>query len=358
MGRICFLLPDFRGGGAEKVALDIITHLVATGRQVDLVLLRQRGELLALLPADVRVFDLNATRIRNAFLPFWRYIRRERPQAIEASMWPITIVAIVANLLAGRPAKVVVSNHAILSLQFPSARTRAAIGWSTRLFYRFADARIAVSHAVQKDVTGLSGVPADSFTIVHNPIALPDRLGRHRGLENIWRGAGLRLLTVGTLKDVKRHDLLIRALARLPKSADARLVIGGSGELEQELKSLAEAEGVAERVTFMGFVQDPWPLYSSADVFALCSDHEAFGNVLVEALYAGLPVVSTSTGGACEVLDNGRYGILLEDASPEAIAAAIMKAAGDTSDPASRVERARDLSGPSSLRAYEALLSG
>ena len=74
---------------------------------------------------------------------------------------------------------------------------------------------------------------------------------------------------------------------------DSELMIVGSGELETSLRQLAGELGIADKVIFAGFQSDPTPFYLSADLFVLSSDYEGFGNVIVEALAQGLPVVST-----------------------------------------------------------------
>ena len=98
--RIAFLLPTLGGGGAERVALTLIQEFVSRGYQVDLVLAEAKGELLPLLPPAVRVFDLKARRMRYAFVPFIRYLRARKPDAVQARMWPLTIIAIAARAFA------------------------------------------------------------------------------------------------------------------------------------------------------------------------------------------------------------------------------------------------------------------
>ena len=356
MPDVAFILPDFRMGGAEKVALCVIEYLVSQGCSVDLVLLRRDGELLGMLPPEVKIVDLGARRIRNAVRPLIRYLAQQKPGTIQASMWPITIIAIVANFLAGRRAKVVVSNHAILSAEFPSRFRRAMIGSTTKLFYPFADARIAVSRGAGDDAAALSSLSPAEFTVVHNPIHLPSKISGDARTEAAWDGAALRILTVGRLKAIKDQALLIRAVARIPSEIHARLVIAGSGELESELKALAMQEGVTDRVCFIGSVEDPWPLYATAHVFVLPSHEESFGNVLVEALHAGLPIVSTPTVGAREVLSDGRYGTLIDDPTPDKLAATIVATAAIEPDRPALKDRAQQLSGEASLEAYKALL--
>lgn len=90
--------------------------------------------------------------------------------------------------------------------------------------------------------------------------------------------------------------------------AQSRLAILGTGRLEQDLKSLARELGIAEQVLFLGQVPDARRYFRAFDVFALSSDHEPFGMVLLEAMAAGVPLLATSCGGAKEVVEG--VGIL------------------------------------------------
>ena len=111
------------------------------------------------------------------------------------------------------------------------------------------------------------------------------------------------LLHVGRLESVKDQATLVRAFARLAPSIPHRLVVAGSGSLADDLRALTRSLGVEERVQFLGFVDDTAALYEGADVAVFSSRVEGFGTVLVEALAAGVPVVSTEAiPGPVEIL--------------------------------------------------------
>ena len=115
---------------------------------------------------------------------------------------------------------------------------------------------------------------------------------------------------VGRLHPDKDQATLIRGFARaLPGlPADSQLAILGKGRLEQDLKELATELGIAEHVKFLGQVPDARRYFRGFDVFALSSDHEPFGMVLLEAMAAGVPLLATACGGAREVVEG--VGIL------------------------------------------------
>jgi glycosyltransferase involved in cell wall biosynthesis len=164
------------------------------------------------------------------------------------------------------------------------------------------------------------------------------------------------LLAVGTLKAVKRHDLLVRAFARMPR-ADATLCILGEGQERAGLETLIGSLGLQDRVLLAGYQADPAPWYAHADLFVLSSDHEGFGNVLVEALEHGLPVVSTNCPtGPHEILEDGKYGRLVPVGDVDALARAMDKALSANHDREQLKRRALDFSVEKAADAYLDLL--
>jgi glycosyltransferase involved in cell wall biosynthesis len=352
---IAFLLPRLSGGGAERVALTLVTALAERGHELDLVVMEKSGELVDLVPPGVRLIDLKAPRVRNVVRPLVRYLRERRPDVMQVSMWPLTVMAVIAKRLSRIPVRCVVSDHSVFSHHYPKSR-HLTIGATMRLFYPWADARVTVSSGAADDLATLSGLRRSTFDVIPNPVDFPAVLAKRADGDALWGGGSKRILTVGHLKRDKNHALLIRAFAKLPRDLDAELMIAGNGSLRADLIALAEQEGVADRVILPGFMPDPWPLYASADLFALSSRQESFGNVLVEALYAGLPIVSTENIGASEVLDNGQWGRMVAQDD----IAGFAKAMEDTLRAPRRNglvrARALALSGTGSLDRYEALL--
>jgi glycosyltransferase involved in cell wall biosynthesis len=358
--RLAFLLPDMRGGGAERVALTLMADFVERGYEIDLLLCEAAGELLPLLPPSIRVVDLRAPRIRNAILPLRRYLRERKPLAMQVSMWPLTAVAVIAHRLAGSTARLVLSDHVALSKQYgASAGTMRLLSASTKLLYPLADATVVVSEDAAADLAMISGIRREDLEVVYNPVPAPAVIEGTPDIEAMWGSSGKRILTVGSLKEQKNHLLLIRSFARLRRKLDAKLMILGGGELLPKLQAEAASEGVAEDVIFPGFSVDPWPFYASADLFALSSDYEGYPLVMIEAMRAGLPVVSTDCrSGPREILGGGDYGELVPCGDAEALADAMAAALGKRHDPKRIKARAEQLSGADTSARYLELMLG
>jgi len=354
---ISVLLPDLRGGGAERVNLDLAYELLGAGYAVEFVLMQARGELLQEATDRFSVVDLSTPRFRELPIVLAGYLRRQRPDALLAAMWPLTVIAPIAAILSGRRCRIVVSEHGMLSAQYRDWgwRHRVMLRCSTGLAYRLAKHRIGVSSGLVKDMANLSLMKRDDFRVIHNPVS-PRAAPAAKSIaavDQLWGAApGERILTVGTMKLVKNQALLLRAFALL-EGRDATLMFVGDGPERDALQSLARELGVVEKVTFVGFHADPTPFYETADLFVLSSDYEGFGNVIVEALACGTPVVSTDCpSGPAEILDEGRFGWLVPVKNVDALASAMRAALDAPVDSCALRRRASDFSPSIAARKY------
>ncbi|MGH7557123.1 MAG: glycosyltransferase family 4 protein [Gemmatimonadota bacterium] len=152
--------------------------------------------------------------------------------------------------------------------------------------------------------------PAAGSSDGEEPVELPE-------------GDRFRLISVGRLVARKGFDHLLRAMSRLPE--DVELLLVGDGPLEPELRALARAEGVEERVRFLGYRtrEAIHALLRHADCYVLSSLHEGLGIVVQEAMDAGLPVVATDNGGQVDLIRSRRNGLLVPPGDPVALAEAI-----------------------------------
>jgi glycosyltransferase involved in cell wall biosynthesis len=334
---------------ARGRAVDLVTcapprsgdWLVPEG--VRLVILPRLPKLLAkLLPllADPAALHLLAPAMLTKARPLptivnlpglVRYLRRERPRGLVAAPTDLNLGALWARRLAGVPTRIVISERVHLSTALKDSSP-----WRQRYFpnlvrrcYPMADAIVAVSAGVADDLARSAGLPREAIRVVYNPVDadFPERATEPLDHPWFFSGAPPVILGVGRLTAQKDFSTLIRAFARVRAERQARLVILGDGrpDVHAELRALATSLGCAADVDLPGFVLNPFAYMARAGVFALSSAWEGFGNVLVEALACGCPVVSTDCpSGPAEILDGGRYGALVPVGDDAAMAKAIL----------------------------------
>lgn len=355
--RLSLLLPNLRGGGAERVSIDLADALADLGHSVEFVLLQEKGELLSQVIQRHKVYGLKAKSIKNSFWPLVKYLRQRRPDALIAAMWPLSFIAPLAAKISGFKGPVLVVEHCSLSNQYKEwgkghgllLRASLSIG------FRLADVRAGVSRGVADDVARLAVYTTSKISVLYNPIPLRlhSSFEAMERAESFWsKPKGKRILTVGSLKAQKNHRLLLEAFAHLD-DPDACLMIVGQGSLEESLRALADELQIADRVVFAGFHVDPMPFYRTADLFVLSSDHEGLPTVLIEALSCGLPVVSTDCpSGPSEILEDGLYGILTPVGDAPALAQGMREALSAQWNASELVRRAGDFSPEKAARQY------
>jgi len=136
----------------------------------------------------------------------------------------------------------------------------------------------------------------------------------------------IRIGAMGRLAPEKGLEYLIKTIKILKdQNCAAELVIGGDGELKQELKNLVNLLNLNEEVKFLGWTSDKEKFFSSIDIFCLPSLEETFGIVLLEAMKYGKPIISSNCDGPRTIIKNEVNGILIDQKSPEQIVAAILK---------------------------------
>jgi glycosyltransferase involved in cell wall biosynthesis len=239
-----------------------------------------RESCSAIIPPQVRIVDLGARRIREALMPLVRYLHSSRPDALQALMWPVTVLAVFARMIARVRTRLVVADHTTLSRQYAHLGRGGSLflRCSVRMFYPMAEARVAVSQDAAADLAELGNIERTCIDVIYNPVADPPRSRVYPEVEALWGvPRGRRILTVGNLKEEKQHASLVRSFAAMEGSETAKLIIVGSGPLDRELRQVAADAGVADRVLFPGFTIDPWPYYCTADLFVLSSRFEGYG---------------------------------------------------------------------------------
>jgi glycosyltransferase involved in cell wall biosynthesis len=328
---IAIFLRGLYGGGAEKAMLNLARGFIDRGLQVDLVLARAAGPYLSQVQPELRIVDLKAEWMPSSLPKLTRYLQRARPTALLAALHYPCEIALWAKRLAGVSTRVIVSEHNHLSLEakrIPQWSVRATPA-AARMFYPWADGIVAVSQGVADDLAQITRLSRDRIHVIYNPIVLPEvfTLAQEPVMHH-WFNPGEPpvVLAVGRLSPQKDFPTLIRAFTQVRKVRPARLVILGDGPEYEQLIALVNQLGLADDVALLGFVQNPYAYMAKAGVFVLSSAWEGLGNVLVEAMAVGTPVVSTNCeSGPAEILAQGKYGVLTPVGDSAAIAAAILE---------------------------------
>jgi glycosyltransferase involved in cell wall biosynthesis len=331
MIRLGFVLPHLRPGGAERCVVNWLRALDRARFTPFLFLKRVEGAFLDLLPADVTPVPLGGARA--ALLP--AAIGRALAEHGIDVAYSATNAVNLALMAARTSARRIVSEHTSPEGYLAEAKLRALRRLAMRRYYPRADAVAVPTEAIGSELRRALAVPLTT-EVIANPV-VESASAANAGAQSraasfldpgVRRGvARFRILAAGRLVPAKGFDTLIEALAMLGDLV-FEAHIHGDGPLDAELRARIAAGGLAGRVHLHGYA-DLAAAMAEADLFVLSSRREGFGNVVVEAMAAGLPVLATRTPGPAALIDDGVTGWLVPPENPHALAVAIARLARD-----------------------------
>lgn len=331
---VAIYMHDLAGGGVERQTITLAQELQAAGLSVVLVLHRMRGELRDTIPSSIPVVDLHSRRTLHDVPLLARFLRRERPSILISNLDHNNVAAVLATRLAATGTSVVICQHNSLTSAFSGSLNRSyrLIPFLYRMLSPFTDAAVAVSEGIADELHTMAHIPRHKINLIHNAVigsgfqSRAEQPVTHRWLEDPEVPV---FVTAGRLVPLKDHETLLRALALHHRHRRSRLLVLGTGPLLGYLEALACELGIDDAVDFPGFQENPLPYFRRADAFVLSSYSEGFGNVLVESMGCGTPVISTDCEhGPAEILDRGRYGALVPPRNPQVLAEAMDMVAG------------------------------
>jgi len=331
--RVAFLLADLQFGGVERFALNLAGGLSQRGIEVDMVLVNATGQYMSEVPSGVNVVDLGSPRAITCVPRLVSYLHRTRPYAMITGQDHISVVGLLAKLLAGGKTRTMVTHHTMSLIESASGgnRRKAVVPRIMRMLYPSADVLVAVSENTREDLIRTVGKAAIKTKVIYNGVVTPEFLKTVKEpADHPWFAEGQPPVVVaaGRLSSAsgrhKDYPTVVRAFAILRKSLDARLMILGDGEEREGLISLAHELEIDDYVHIPGFVPNPGAYMTKADVFVLSSFWECLPTVAIESLAAGTPVVATDgAGGTREVVRDDQCGAMVPVGNPEAMATAI-----------------------------------
>jgi glycosyltransferase involved in cell wall biosynthesis len=319
------------GGGTERVMVNLANSFTQYDLKVDLVLAHASGPYLSQVSPKVRVIDLECPNLAASPLKLVRYLQQENPLTLLSALHYPSEIAIFAKHMARVSTRVIIAEQNTLSVEAKNLpqQTARLTPLKARLFYPWADEIVAVSSGVADDLAKIIKVPRKQIRVIYNPVIPPDIWQKSQEpITHLWFNPGEPpvILGVGRLTEQKDFPTLIRAFAQVRKVRPSRLMILGVGSERSNLDALIRELGLENDAVILGFQENPYAYMARCAVFALSSAWEGFGNVIVEALAVGTPVVACDCpSGPAEILADGKYGALVPVGDSSAIANSILK---------------------------------
>lgn len=331
MKRVSFFLPSLSFGGIEANTIRLVQSLQNSGYKVDLVIGKEGGEYEKRIGEDVNTIFLKQKSLMGMLLPLIRYVKENKPDVLITGGEGANILLAIVKMLLPKT-KVIISIRTNLSTEYKETKNKKKsiiFPILSRLLYKKVDRIVTVSKGVAKDASNFLGFPINRFEVIYNPIVNNELIElMNDKVNHEWLNDQNVPVIVSVGRIVKQKDfpLLIKAFIHAKKmNGKLKLIIIGDGPDKLHIEEEIRKSDIQSDVDMMGFIQNPYPYMKKADVFVLSSKWEGFGNVLVEALSTGVPVVSTDCpSGPSEILDNGQFGTLIEVGDEKELAKAII----------------------------------
>ncbi len=361
--RVQIFVSDLGATGVVRNAVAIANEAAACGYQVRLLTCDAEGVLRKELIPAVAVVKLDGSasagmsrraRMRSVLLSYRRHCRSWKPDILMSAGNHGHLLSTIAWL--GLPGRKLLRISNDLTHGSRSLLARVARATKFWLVGKLADRLVYVSARLSRHDLPAGQLSAGKAIAIPNGVDL-ERVralaGQHCDLPWAGKGRAPVVLAVGRFVRQKNFDTLLKAFALARKKRPMRLAFLGEGSRSEtdRMRALAQDLGVGADVEFIAPVTNPFPYMSSSSVMVLPSLWEGSSNVILEALACGTPVVASRTAGdAPHVLDNGKFGLLVDPLDVDGLAAAILRQTGP--DPVLPRRRAEQFSRSIALRCY------
>ncbi|MEA2017427.1 MAG: glycosyltransferase [Campylobacterota bacterium] len=314
--KILFFIHQLNSGGAQKVILNLVSHLNKEKFEVILVVINNIGEYSNFSHSDVKLIDLKIKHIRNSIFKIIKTVKEEKPEIVFSGLSYLSLIIsfIIPFLRIKSNIKFIARESSILSIDNADKKFTKILNLLYKLFYKRFDLIVCQSMYMQNDLIKNYKISKNKTVVINNPIVLENIYDKLNILqcEKLYAENTINLLAIGRLHKVKGFDMLLESVSRL--NHNYHLTILGAGLELKSLQNLAKNLKIEDRVHFLGFKHNPYIYMKQADLFVLSSRHEGFPNVVLEANACGLPVVAFECpGGIKEILVNGLNGYLVEN---------------------------------------------
>lgn len=340
--KVLHILSSFVTGGAEKLVVDLLSNYddqrfemaaVSFGSKMNYIFeqeLERKG---------IVVYYLNKRKglDLSIYSKLYKLFQQFKPDVVHTHLYVIRYTLLPAFLN-----RVPVMVHTIHNNIESKEQNKLGLYIEKVAYHNFGMVPVAISESVKLSIIKTYNLAQKYLPIIINGIDTGKYNGGQAGRK---KNQSLQLIHVGRLNKQKNHALLINVFKVLiDRGFDLHLNLVGEGELKQELVKQVAALGISDRVHFLGVRSDIPELLQASDLFVFSSDWEGLPLVVLEAMAAGLPIVSTRVGGVPEIVKDQENGVLVEPGNQQMLVEAIAKLIGDQSKMDAMGAKSREIS--------------
>jgi len=323
--RLAIVLPSARGGGAERVLLNLVQRFNRTFFSLHLIIIENSGPYLDLVPPDVQFHALGYDRVGKAMMKLAILLRRLKPNVVMSSIGHLNLALLLIRPFLPEKTKIIVRESNMPSKSFASGAKFTFFRLLYPLLYPSADRIVCPGNAIKNELKMKFRIREDKMVTIPNPVLVDTIRSKMISHRNPFKQDRINLLAAGSLTRQKGFDLLVTAMKELVEIKEGvHLTIMGEGPEKNNLRTQIRSLNLSDSITLAGFRENPYPYFYHAALFILSSRWEGLPNVVLESLACGTPVVAFDCPGCVsEIIDDPSQGILVKTGDAEVLAGAI-----------------------------------
>jgi len=334
--KVLILIDNLKIGGGGERTISLLTKSLSQKYIINILTFHHYRDIYDIDGKyysfnEIDKFPLNIiTKFRllslYRIIRFYKFIKSTSPDIIISAMEDVNFTAILTKIIFRMKIPLIISIFCN-----PKSYYQGAIGYVNilmKFFYRLKAVNkiITISKGTNHILEKHYNINKNKIKTIYCGIEL-DKIMEMRSQkimeysELFYNKNIIKFFTVGRLSEEKGHRDLIEAFALVQNTIpDSTLFIRGDGPMKKEILSLIRTKNLEEKVYILGMQKNIFNYIFNSDIFILSSKHEAFGMALIEALACETPIVSTDCIGPLEILEDGKYGILIKKMNPKELA--------------------------------------
>lgn len=309
MKKICFIITSLGGGGAERVALNLLNNLDLKKFEVHVILTNQDGNYCKELRKEIGVSILNIKRSRYAGMRIKAELEKLKPKIV-------LTFSIELNTIVGLFVAPFFKNEIVFISREINVLSKVKLNFIRKILlklaYKNSSKIVSQSNDMTEDLKKYLNITEEKIYQISNPIDCEKIVEKFKGENPFIDSSKKNILCAGRLELQKGFDLLIESFSEVNNNNYILNIIGDGSEREK-LEKLCVEKNIQNKVKFLGFQENPYIYMKNADLFILSSRYEGFPNVLLEAGYCGLySIVNDCKGGIREIINNSTKGDVID----------------------------------------------
>lgn len=309
--KILFVIPKLDGGGAERFIINLCSSFINNNQfECKLLILSGNGDLIE----DAKKLNIDiilgtSERVRDSFFEIISFISKIKPDIVFSTLSHFNLLVGYISILFPK-IKFIARETNIVSKE---NKRGILIDFLYKISYSLVDKVIVQSDDMLKDFATTYNIPLKKIIKVNNLVNIK-RIQDSSNSDCLikFNSSKINLITVGRLSYQKGYDLLIHSFSKFTNIDNYHLYIIGKGEDHEELIHLSKKFNCEDHISFLGFVNPPYPLIMMADVFISSSRYEGFPNAVLEALACGIPVIANNYKGGINEIINNSNGMIID----------------------------------------------